>query len=97
MSYLTFQPGLLPRTVGHGCGVIGVMFGLDAVATMINPHFVSLFPFQAGGIERDAAAVISLAMIAVAGWLVWASEYRRRKTLAALTRKRVSQRNDDER
>jgi hypothetical protein len=87
MANLGYQPGLLPRTIGHGFGIVGAMFGMDAIATAVNPHFVSLFPFQAGGIDRDIAAVVSLAFIAVAAWLVWASDYRRRKMLAAISRR----------
>lgn len=92
MANLGSQPGLLPRTVGHGFGIVGAIFGLDAVATAVNPNFVSLFPFRAAGIAGDVAAAVSLVFIAMAGWLVWASDYRRRKMLAAISRRQSAER-----
>jgi len=90
------QVGLFTRTIGHGLGVIGAIFGLEAIATAINPHFVVLFPFDGVGLERDSAAVVSLSMMAVGAWLVWARDYHRRKTLSALSRSEPSEQDEDE-
>jgi len=90
------QVGLLTRTIGHALGVVGAIFGLDAIATAINPHFLVLFPFEAAGLERDSAAVVSLSMMAVGAWLLWARDYHRRKTLAALSRSEPVERDEEE-
>lgn len=87
------QFGLLSRAIGHGFGIVGAVFALDAVATTVNPHLARLFPFPADGIGQEAAAVVAVALIVAAMWLVWVQDYRRRKTLAALSRTRPTVRN----
>jgi len=50
--------------------VLGVVMGLNAVATSIDPHYLNLFPLSDTGIQQTSAALISVGLIALAAWMV---------------------------
>ena len=58
------------RACGHSFGVLGAVMGLNAIATSIDPHYLSLFPLSDIGIQQTSAALMSVGLIALAAWLV---------------------------
>lgn len=70
MTRRPMKPNLTMRAIGHAFGVLGVVMGFNAIATSINPRYLSLFPFEATGIQQAPAGLISVGLIALAMWLV---------------------------
>lgn len=64
------KPSLPSRAFGHTFGVLGALMGLNAIATSIDPRYLSLFPFADTGIEQTSAALVSIGLFALAAWLV---------------------------
>ncbi|HEY1980553.1 MAG TPA: hypothetical protein VGH13_10740 [Xanthobacteraceae bacterium] len=70
MTHRAAKPSLTMRAIGHAFGVLGVVMGLNAIATSIDPRYLRLFPFEATGIQQAPAGLISVGLIALAMWLV---------------------------
>lgn len=64
------KPSLPSRAFGHTFGVLGAVMGLNAIATSIDPRFLGLFPFSDTGLQQTSAALVSVGLFALAGWLV---------------------------
>jgi hypothetical protein len=64
------KPTLTMRATGHAFGVLGAVMGLNAIATSIDPRYLSFFPFADSGVEQTPAALISVGLIALAMWMV---------------------------
>jgi hypothetical protein len=64
------KPSFTVRTTGHLLGVLGAVTGLDALATSVDPHYLTLFPFSDTGVQQAPAALISIGLIALASWMV---------------------------
>jgi hypothetical protein len=60
----------MSRAFGHSFGVLGAVMGLNAIATSIDPQYLQLFPLRDIGIQQTSAALVSIGLIALAGWLV---------------------------
>ncbi|HEY3916389.1 MAG TPA: hypothetical protein VGL83_01290 [Stellaceae bacterium] len=87
------QPSFTSRVCGHSFGVLGVVMGLNAIATSINPALIRFFPFRDTGIQQLSAALVGVGLIALALWMV--AERRRRVTTADLDpRKRIERTRD---
>ena len=67
----------LQRWVGHGFGVVGALYAINSILTSVDPRFLQLFPFEAGGIRQGTAALVALGLIAIATWLVWDKDARK--------------------
>lgn len=87
------KPSFAARAFGHSFGVLGVVMGLNAIATSINPALIRFFPFRDTGIQQLSAALVGTGLIALALWMV--AERGRRITTADLDpRKQIEQPRD---
>jgi hypothetical protein len=72
LPMLKFDERLQGRLLGHLCGLVGTMIGLDSILATVLQNYTAVFPYGFAGF------VISVFMVAVGARVV--SENGRRKT-----------------